>query len=64
LEEVLLFAGRVPVKIKVCMNATLVRPHGAAFSRETEQVYSEKDFLQLLNKLKSDMGKMDDLMGA
>ena len=34
------------------------------FSRETEQVYTEKDFLQLLNKLKSDMGKMDDLMGA
>jgi hypothetical protein len=34
LEEVLLFAGRVPLKIKVCMNATLVRPHHAALLKE------------------------------
>ena len=39
---------------------TILRP----FGRETEQIYTEKDFLQLLNKLKSEMGKMDDLMGA
>ena len=34
MEEVLLFAGRVPLKIKVCMNATLVRPDRAALLKE------------------------------